>query len=288
MASKMNHRLFGLVFALLTVGSHAEDVFSGEWDGSEHVYLRQVGNKVCGLWSTTATGRGYEGRLIGTASSNYLKVDWACGTPGARAATYCADSAPSGESNIGWSPSEEGALVCNGMFLLANKMPRSCPPLTKTATWDTRVSGAVAQPGVHTFEASEVAWADNCATTLGRDDGALAAVLKQPQPFEERFSQAKHERTPERDAYMMSLVPVFQRVGQRCLPASAYAASAPNPQVKRFRLVGTVNASQMVGDIQVDVQSDYSMCVARKLRGAPVPRPPTAPFPLAIELSYVE
>lgn len=160
----MSHRLFFLIFALLSNGSNAEDFFSGEWDGSEHVYLRQVGSKVCGLWRYIATGREYEGRLTGTATLNYLKIDQVCGTPGGRASTHCADTAPRGEVNVGWSPSGEGALICDGRLLIAKSMPRTCPPSSQTATWDSRVSAAVARQDFDTFEPSEVAWATSCAT----------------------------------------------------------------------------------------------------------------------------
>lgn len=178
----MNNRLYGLALALLCGVSHAQEFFSGEWDGSEHIYLRQVGNKVCGLWSYVATGRGYEGRMLGTAKSNYLKLDWACGTPGSRTRTYCDGAAPRGEPDVGWSPSNEEALVCNGRLWITSNVPPSCPPPSKTVMWDDRVSVTVGQSDVRAFDADEIAWANECATTLGRDEGALSAVLRQPQP----------------------------------------------------------------------------------------------------------
>lgn len=161
----MRYRLFFLIFALLSNSSGADGLFSGEWNGSEHVYLRQVGNKVCGLWRYVATGREYEGRFTGTATLNYLKIDQVCGTPGGRASTYCADTAPKGEVNVGWNPSDEGVLICDGRLLIAKSVPRACPPPSQTATWDSRVSAAVARQDSDIFELSEVAWVASCAAT---------------------------------------------------------------------------------------------------------------------------
>lgn len=160
----MNRWSIFFVFALLPTGTFAQEgFFSGEWDGSEHVYLRQVGHKVCGLWRHIATGREYEGRLIGTAIANHLKIDQVCGTPGGRSSTYCAGAAPKLEANVGWNPSEEGALVCNRRLLVARDMPLNCPARSQTATWDDPVSGIAARNDSHTFAPIEVAWALECA-----------------------------------------------------------------------------------------------------------------------------
>jgi len=81
-------------------------------------------------------------------------------------------------------------------------------------------------------------------------------------------------------------LPVFQRVGRGCL--TPLAAAEAKQTVKRFRLVGNVSASQTITEIEIDVQSDYAACVAERLAKVSVPRPPSVPFPIAVELAYRE
>ena len=139
--------------------------FNGEWDGSEHIYLRQVGRNVCGLWRTTATNREYEGRLLATASGNRLVVTKVCGTPGGRSSTYCPDAAPRGETSVGWSDTQETGLLCDGRLLIVEGPAGGCPLPAKVLDWDKPVSPSRSRQLDHQFSAFEVAWAQQCAAT---------------------------------------------------------------------------------------------------------------------------
>jgi hypothetical protein len=162
------------LFAALVLApfaARADDPFTGEWDGSEHVYLRQKGNRVCGLWRYLATGREYEGRLVGTAEGNVLKVKEVCGTPGGRTRMYCAESAPKGETEVGWTPSTEMGLLCKGRLNLSEALPTACPLSSRVSMWDEPVQSKGRSTDDHRFEPADIAWAKQCAAESGQLPG---------------------------------------------------------------------------------------------------------------------
>ena len=89
--------------------------FAGTWESCEgastpaecsRYMLVQRGRRVCGTWSYVASGIGYEGRLIASATSETLaRRSHVCGRPGSETRTECED---------GWEAVDTPLRLCNG------------------------------------------------------------------------------------------------------------------------------------------------------------------------------
>jgi len=155
-----------LAFALVLFSpiAFAQASFAGTWVGDETLVLHQNGTRVCGFWEYQATGRFYEGQLVAIARGNQLTIVETCGTPGGTAQTWCPESAPRGESNIGWSPSNQSAMLCRDKLLVsqANELSSACASLPKD--WEfgalTRYTGHKRQ--IRKLDPTEQEWLKAC------------------------------------------------------------------------------------------------------------------------------
>jgi len=100
------------------------------------------------------------------------------------------------------------------------------------------------------------------------------------ETFEQRLAAGRAAARSELGrAYDMSLGAALQDIMPRCAPPGAAGKTG------RFALVATVAADGAASSIEIQPVNDVSTCFANGVSRTRLPAPPSAPYPLTIEVA---
>lgn len=85
--------------------------------------------------------------------------------------------------------------------------------------------------------------------------------------------------TPAGKAYDASLGSAVQSAMLKCVPPGS------SGHLGKFALVGTVSSNGIVSAIEVQPATETSKCFAEQFSAASLPTPPSAPYPLTVEMT---
>ena len=87
--------------------------------------------------------------------------------------------------------------------------------------------------------------------------------------------------SPAGKSYERSLGPIFQEAMLVCIPPGSTG------HLGEFALVGTISALGNVSNVEVRPSTTTSVCFAEQVERATFPEPPSAPYPLTVEMNVV-